>query len=212
MRLPAPARKAPEQDWGLRLGMRQTQSAAGSLVARWTLQTQRGPLQAVIQQSRSSPGAVGQTRGSVSLGAPLVEPMVDGTVVRVASTRLNLGQWLDAIDRRMVAPAAGEPTGLAGGLTRLELSAGRLELGEGTALSTVQAQVAKQAGTWVVELQSQEAVGRINWQPNVQSGRSGGETRGAVTARLGRLWLEQGQPPMQRTAGEAVDDDLQTIT
>ena len=212
VRLPAPARKAPEQDWGLRLGMRQTQSAAGSRVARWTLQTQRGPLQAVIQQSRSSPGAVGQTRGSVSLGAPLVEPMVDGTVVRVASTRLNLGQWLDAIDRRMVAPAAGEPTGLAGGLTRLELSAGRLELGEGTALSTVQAQVAKQAGTWVVELQSQEAVGRINWQPNVQSGRSGGETRGAVTARLGRLWLEQGQPPMQRTAGEAVDDDLQTLT
>jgi uncharacterized protein YhdP len=97
-------------------------------------------------------------------------------------------------------------------LTRIELSAGRLELDGGTALSTVQAQVAQQAGAWVVDLQSQEAVGRLNWQPNAQSSRRGAASRGSITARLSRLWLSPSRGPSSLSAGEAAEDDLQSLT
>jgi len=212
VRLPVPARKLSDEDWGLRLGLAQRRSATGSRVARWTLRTEKGPLQALVEQRRPGPGATGRSKGLVSLGLPMAEPTLDGTVVRVAAPRLHLGHWLDALDRRVVTPATGPVSPLTGGLTRLEVSAGRMELDSGTALSTVQAQVAQQAGAWVVDLQSQEAVGRINWQPNAQSSRRGVASRGSVTARLTRLWLSPSRGPSSLTAGEAAEDDLQSLT
>ncbi|MEY3095356.1 MAG: hypothetical protein RIR74_448, partial [Pseudomonadota bacterium] len=212
VRLPVPARKLSDEDWGLRLGLAQRRSATGSRVARWTLRTERGPLQALVEQRRPGPGATGRSKGLVSLGLPMAEPTLDGTVVRVAAPRLHLGRWLDALDRRVVTPAPGQVSSLTGGLTRLEVSAGRMALDGGTALSTVQAQVAQQAGAWVVDLQSQEAVGRINWQPNAQSSRRGQASRGSVTARLSRLWLSPSRGPSSLSAGEAPEDDLQSLT
>lgn len=212
VRLPVPARKLSDEDWGLRLGLAQRRSATGSRVARWTLRTDKGPLQALVEQRRPGPGATGRSRGLVSLGLPLAEPSTDGTIVRVAAPRLHLGRWLDALDRRVVTPAPGQVSSLTGGLTRIEVSAGRMELDGGTALSTVQAQVAQQAGAWVVDLQSQEAVGRINWQPNAQSSRRGQASRGSVTARLSRLWLSPSRGPSSLAAGEAAEDDLQSLT
>ena len=212
VRLPVPARKLSDEDWSLRLGLAQRLSATGSRVARWTLRTDKGPLQALVEQRRPGPGATGRSKGLVSLGLPLAEPSTDGTVVRVAAPRLHLGRWLDALDRRVVTPAPGQGSSLTGGLTRIELSAGRLELDGGTALSTVQAQVAQQAGAWVVDLQSQEAVGRLNWQPNAQSSRRGAASRGSITARLSRLWLSPSRGPSSLSAGEAAEDDLQSLT
>ncbi len=212
VRLPVPARKLSDEDWGLRLGLAQRRSAMGSRVARWTLRTDKGPLQALVEQRRPGPGATGRSKGLVSLGLPLAEPSTDGTVVRVAAPRLHLGRWLDALDRRVVTPAPGQASSLTGGLTRIEVSAGRMELDGGTTLSTVQAQVAQQAGVWVVDLQSQEAVGRLNWQPNAQSSRRGVASRGSITARLSRLWLSPSRGPSSLSAGEAAEDDLQSLT
>jgi len=194
VRLPRPARKLATQEWGMRVRMSQTRQANGSRLARWTLQSEGRQISGIVEQSLPGPAATGRIRGQFALGALATEPRVDGILVRLVSPTIDLGRWLDALDKRFDFNALGTGSGSvisqrsAGGLRAIELQTPSMRL-EGHRFDTVSARASNQNGIWMIDLESQQAQGRLRWQPNFGTDAKSSQSRGALTAQFGRLWL-----------------------
>ncbi|MFM1879817.1 MAG: hypothetical protein RLZZ344_51 [Pseudomonadota bacterium] len=220
IRLPVPARKRSEEDWGLQWSLLQKTDDSGQRSQTWKVSTVSQQLSAEIQRSEAtasessrlygrvglgtpvSNAAKGTNVNTASIGSPNTGSRTPGIVLQVVSESLDLSAWIDALETRFTsgtstsdskARQSSRPsTGAAPdqGLARIEVQAQQVVLG-GQRISGVQAKAANQSGVWRVDLESAQVSGQLAWTPNRPAYASG-----ILVARLQRLWL----PPGQATA------------
>ncbi|MEY3668622.1 MAG: hypothetical protein RL258_17, partial [Pseudomonadota bacterium] len=200
IRLPVPARKRTDEDWGLQWSLQQKTPADGPRTQAWRITTVSHQLSADILRTAGAHREAAAVSGRVGLGMPVSGPKTKGIVLQVASDSLDLSAWIDAFEGRFTETQQGP------GLARVELQAQQVMLG-GQRISGVQAKAASQSGVWRIDLQSAQVSGQLAWAPNSQAGQPGpsgatpsqtanqapGHSSGTLVARLERLWLPPGQ-------------------
>lgn len=213
IRLPVPARKRADEDWGLQWSLQQKTTPDGQRTQAWRITTVSQQFSAdILRVAGASPEAT-TVFGRVGLGMPVSGSKTKGIVLQVATDSLDLSAWIDTLEGRFnaepkeakarsVAAAPPGPVGTATapgqGLTRVELQAQQVILG-GQRISGVQARAAPQAGVWRIDLQSAQVSGQLAWAANTPSSQAGqpaaasNPSSGTLVARLERLWLPPGQ-------------------
>ena len=216
IRLPVPARKRTDEDWGLQWSLLQKTNTDGQRTQAWRIGTVSHQLSADILRTAGPNPETATVFGRIGLGTPVSAPKDKGLVLQVISDSLDLSAWIDAFENRLTAEggetrnrsmASARPTALGNttaqiqGLARVELQAQQVILGS-QRISGVQAKAAPQAGVWRVDLQSAQVSGQLAWAPNTQPGQPGqpsqpgpgsSHSSGTLVARLERLWLPPGQ-------------------
>jgi len=197
IRLPVPARKRSEEDWGLQFGLSQKADPQGRRQQSWKIATVSNQVSADLLRSSPISGGGSTVSGRFGIGAPV--PTVQGTqrsgiVVAVQTESLDLSAWIHAFETRLAGAASGA-TGGGAALARLELDAQQVFLGE-QQITGVQARAANQAGVWRIDLQSAQVSGQLAWTPKPAGATPTISTSsGTLVARLQRLWLPPGQSP-----------------
>jgi len=187
IRLPVPARKRTDEDWGLQWSLLQKTDTDGQRTQAWRIATVSQQLSADILRTSGATSEAATVFGRVGLGMPVSGPKTRGIVLQVASDSLDLSAWIDALEGRFtaqtketktrsMATARPAPVGTAAaqgqgqGLARIELQSQQVILGS-QRISGVQAKAASQAGVWRIDLQSAQVSGQLAWAPNTQSGQ-----------------------------------------
>jgi len=227
IRLPVPARKRTDEDWGLQWSLLQKTHSDGQRTQAWRIATVSHQLSADILRTAGATPETATIFGRVGVGMPVSGPKTRGIVLQVASDSLDLSAWIDALEGRFTAetketktrslatarPGSVRTVAAEGqGLARVELQAQQVILGS-QRISGVQAKAASQAGVWRIDLQSAQVSGQLAWAPNTQSGQSGqagqpspgpSQSSGTLVARLERLWLPPGQADDPGGTGGAI--------
>lgn len=219
VRLPTPARKRSEEDWGLRITLSQkvdaqTKSGTASQPQRqqvWKLTTISHQLSADIQRSGPVSGGASAVSGRVGIGRPVPAAQSTvlgrpGIVVSMQTESLDLSAWIQAFESRLSGQGGAIHSG-ASPLTRVEIDAQQVSLGE-QRITGVKAQAANQSGVWRVDLQSAQVSGQLAWTPRQQAGSGEAQaSSGTLVARLERLWLPPGQTAEQPVSNSLLQAD-----
>jgi len=229
IRLPVPARKRSDEDWGLQFSLAQksgiTTQGQAQRQQTWKVASVSHQLSADIRRSGPLSGGTSTISGRVGIGLPVPQtapgPGRSGIVVSLQTESLDLSSWLQAFEYRLagskregpgasrqaeaVSPLAGQQA-TAPALSRIEIDAQQVALGE-QRITGVKAQAINQSGVWRIDLQSAQVNGQLAWAPKQQA--ESGEpptSSGTLVARLERLWLPPGQTSEQPARGSLVQD------
>jgi uncharacterized protein (TIGR02099 family) len=217
IRLPVPARKRSDEDWGLQLSLAQksgmTTEGQTQRQQTWRIATVSHQLSADIRRTGALSAAASTVSGRIGIGLPVPQAALSGSgregiIVSLQTESLDLSSWIQAFESRLAdfkkegpgasrqaaaaIPAAGQRS-TAPALSRIEIDAQQVALGE-QRITGVKAQAANQSGVWRIDLQSAQVSGQLAWTPKQQAGP--GEppaSSGTLVARLDRLWLPPGQ-------------------
>ena len=230
IRLPVPARKRSDEDWGLQISLAQksgvTTQGQTQRQQTWRVATVSHQLSADIRRSGPVSGAASTVSGRIGIGLPVPQTAPpgsgrEGIIVSLQTESLDLSSWIQAFESRLdgskkegagasrqsgaASPLAGQRS-TAPALSRIEIDAQQVALGE-QRITRVKAQAANQSGVWRIDLQSAQVSGQLAWTPKQQAGP--GEppgSSGTLVARLERLWLPPGQTTEQPARGSLVQD------
>ncbi|MFZ9813506.1 MAG: hypothetical protein ACO3DD_10555, partial [Burkholderiaceae bacterium] len=217
IRLPVPARKRSDEDWGLQLSLAQksgiTTEDQTQRQQTWRISTVSHQLSADIRRTGALSAAASTVSGRIGIGLPVPQAALSGSsregiIVSLQTESLDLSSWIQAFESRLAdtkkegpgasrqagapIPAAGQRS-TAPALSRIEIDAQQVALGE-QRITGVKAQAANQSGVWRVDLQSAQVSGQLAWTPKQQAGPGDPPTSsGTLVARLDRLWLPPGQ-------------------
>lgn len=185
--LPAPLRKPADEAWGLQLDFdrRRAGQSFTDLVSMTTQDQRLG-----LQFERVGPEGSATRRAGLAVNGVATLPADPGMVIQANAVALPLVDWIRAIEDRLSPPVGtggprkeglGEPL-----LRQVQVQADQLRLGPfDFQKATLQAQ--RQSGQWALGLESREAAGQFIWRPSSDTSSLG--SRGALVARLSRLWL-----------------------
>ncbi|MEY2777090.1 MAG: hypothetical protein RLY30_1188 [Pseudomonadota bacterium] len=185
--LPVPMRKSADEAWGLALTLdRQRNGEERSEQVSMSTTGQRLSL----QFERKGRGGAATRRAALGLNTPASLPTDRGLVIQAKASSLPLAEWIGAIEDRLSAPM---PAGGAARAPRpdpflraVQVQADQFTLGQ-QAFSRGTLKAVQQPGQWVLALDAREAAGQLIWRPTSQASTQG--SRGALVARLSRLWL-----------------------
>lgn len=185
--LPVPLRKEADEAWGLQLSLdRQRNGEERTEQVAMTTQNQRLGLQF---ERTGRPGAATR-RAGLSVNGPASLPTDRGLTIQVKAATVPLVDWIRAIEDRF-SPAASSPDARKPGqgeplLRTVLVQADQFTLGQ-QPFNQASLKAVRQSGSWSLGLEAREAAGQFIWRPAAEA--SAQASRGALVARLSRLWL-----------------------